>query len=222
MNKSRLVIHAEELEMIKAFYDGTTKNELMARYNINSQRFHLIKSRNHMKLEFDRPLFAKLLRDDYETLSKPKFISKYELNEYQYSKVDTKVSLTTMRVMKMLDIMGIEYSGEVVREDKDTKQNYDFSIYGKKEPKKKRDASYKMAYAELEDYKEKLAIIESQRKMLDDLLHEKGMSAELKTRIMNLANVIAREAMLVGIQSSKNGYGDKLEHAILSVIGGIQ
>lgn len=213
-------LHKEQKKMIKEYYNGVEKEDLIKNYKITLKQFNYINEQYVLDLNFDEKSFFDKLKSDYNKMRQNDFINKYGGNYGSYPSLRTKMRVYPRRLIHMIRQAGVEVDFTVKKVEAGRKGTLFISVNGfYEEPIVRKPNPYKMASAELEDYKEKLAIIESQRARLDDLLHEKGMSAELKTRIINLANVIARESMLVGIQSAKNGYGDKLEFNIMKSLG---
>ncbi len=59
-----------------------------------------------------------------------------------------------------------------------------------------------------------MQIVDNQRKKLLEKLYLKHLSPETINVVMDSINVIAREALLIGVMAQKNGYGSKVEYAI--------
>jgi len=215
MKKGKKLTNQQELIMIKEHNEGVSRAELIEIYGITKVRFQAIQRKKYYKITFDEDLFFNKLKEEFTTLKPSELAKKFTISLYRVKDVKTKTTLTNKKMLEWLQILDVPYTSEVVMTRNGDKQNHAFNYNGYYvEPIVKRESTYNMLPIQLEDYNEKLGLVESQTKVLKSLLQEKELSGILQTRIMKLVNTIARESLYVGIAASKGGYADKLEYAI--------
>ena len=220
MTKHNKLTDQQEIDMIEAYYNGTSSVILIEKYGLTEKVFHSIKRKKHIVLTFDKKLFFTRLEKDYKQLTPSSFVEKYVIQHKRHKELKTKMGIQSSKMMRWLEILQVPYTSQVMVSHAGDRQNHIITYKGYYvEPTVKREKAYTMSKPELDDYTEKISILKSQHNVLEELLEEKNLSIELQHRIKNLVNTIARESFFIGIVSTKNGYGDKLEFELMKNMG---
>ncbi len=198
------------------FENNLTRNLIMAKYNITKNRFVSITNRFVPTLSFDVDLFHHKLRDDLENMLTNDFATKYKVNFQIIRQLKSDpYRLTIKKAIVWFKMLNIPYKLEIDKVKRfDSASTIIVTLYEKIEKPIRRTNAYMMTHEEKKDYNEKMMLLDNQRRKLIEKLYAKGLAATTISSIIDSMNVIAREALLIGVIAQKNGYGSKVEYAI--------
>ena len=206
----------------QALYDYLTSDTIQAqiqkKYSLPGQTINHLYRMFIIELKFDENKFFELLKNDISRLTTRQMMTKFSFSKDAVANLRKGHKVNYKKLIQMIRKYGIDYELELLPNPKRLDiATVVISVNGfveEKEPTMKRGAIYLMTSEEKKEYNEKISILDNQRKHLVEKLYAKGLSVETIGTIMSSMNVIAREALLIGVMAEKNGYGNKIEYAI--------
>lgn len=201
------------------FINDLTKEQVEKKYNFP---FNSIRYTHSIQLTYDKPLFMDTVQKDFDNLKESEFIKKHRISRHAYLNLYEGYLFQSKSFIKWLKRLNIEFSttyekvtkytphGEFVKFGPDNFNKVGLHKQSIEKPVKQTKHVRKVP----ESMKHYLNLIDSQFKITNDFLYEKGLSAITISRIEERISAMIRFAIGVGIDAEKYGFSSKLVYAM--------